>query len=531
MNISRLKLISAVILLALAGAVMASDGQADAASYDEVSLFYDGSVYELTYASDVDGATAIINTDKGAYRGTFDGDFAECELVSEPEPGFPVGISSEGLVGIAAITIVGDDGLIAEYHPDPGEYLLMDVIVGIVYEGGEPATGGEVYVSSGYGYTLPEPEVTTGFMGWLVDGRMMSPGDVIDVARSTTVRAVYDQSSVVTGIISAIPDRDEYQVGDRPSFILVVSHGDGTTSTVTSGYTCDPATISSAGITSVTVTYEGFSITVQVTAVEAEEDTFTVTWVVDGESTRETYAYGEMPEYPGGTPEKAPDAQYTYEFSGWDPEISAVVRDVTYTAQFDRTINTYTVTWADWDGTVLETDTNVPYGTVPSYEGAIPSRDPTPQSSYVFAGWELSDGQRFEGQTVTGDTTLTAVYREAFVIGGHTIELDCGPGGDANLVLDGDSAVLTITSDSGYVLEDVGIIPSEAAVLTLVSEEDGTVTYRISGVTADITVSVTFVQDAPEPTEEDGGFPVIVVVIIVIVLVAIIAVILLRKRL
>ena len=61
----------------------------------------------------------------------------------------------------------------------------------------------------------------------------------------------------------------------------------------------------------------------------------TVSWVVEGE-TVETKACkkGEKPEYTGATPSKAETSRYTYEFSGWTPEISEATEDVTYTAQF-----------------------------------------------------------------------------------------------------------------------------------------------------------------------------------------------------
>lgn len=135
--------------------------------------------------------------------------------------------------------------------------------------------------------------------------------------------------------------------------------------------------------------------------------TYTVTWKnADGTvlGTSEV-AYGETPAYGGETPVKEGDAQHSYTFTGWDPEIAAVTGDATYTAQFTESVNTYTVTWKDADGTVLETDANVPYGKTPSFDGEEPSKAATAQYTYTFDGWdpEIAD--------VTGNVTYTAKYK------------------------------------------------------------------------------------------------------------------------
>ena len=61
----------------------------------------------------------------------------------------------------------------------------------------------------------------------------------------------------------------------------------------------------------------------------------TVSWVVEGKTVEtETCKKDEKPEYTGEVPAKAETSRYTYEFSGWTPEISEATEDVTYTAQF-----------------------------------------------------------------------------------------------------------------------------------------------------------------------------------------------------
>lgn len=66
---------------------------------------------------------------------------------------------------------------------------------------------------------------------------------------------------------------------------------------------------------------------------------------------------------------------------------------------------TCTVTWANYDGTILETDENVSLGELPSYDGEIPVRPSDSEYTYTFAGWDKDVKEK-----VTGDITFTAVF-------------------------------------------------------------------------------------------------------------------------
>ena len=153
-------------------------------------------------------------------------------------------------------------------------------------------------------------------------------------------------------------------------------------------------------------------------------NTYTITWKNwDGTvlETDENVAAGTTPEYNGETPTREADAQYTYTFTGWTPAVDEVTGDIVYTATYDQTLNQYTVTWQNWDGSVLKTDEGVEYGKIPQYDGAMPTRPDDGQNEYVFAGWTP------EVTTVTGDATYTATFTEKPLVK-HTVTFDSNGG-------------------------------------------------------------------------------------------------------
>ena len=118
------------------------------------------------------------------------------------------------------------------------------------------------------------------------------------------------------------------------------------------------------------------------------------------------------------TPARASTAQYSYSFAGWSRSMNAttaeadaknnVVADRNIYAAYTATVRTYTVTWKNSDGTVLETDNNVPYGTTPTYNGSTP-QNPT-SGGGAFQGWTPAIS------SVTGNVTYTASYIVTYTV-------------------------------------------------------------------------------------------------------------------
>lgn len=135
---------------------------------------------------------------------------------------------------------------------------------------------------------------------------------------------------------------------------------------------------------------------------ESQKRSYTVTWMVDGQETKETYLYGETPTFKGST-DKASDAQYAYVFDGFDADIKAVKGDVTYTAQYAKTLQKYQVVFKDWNGQVLAT-VEVAYGEDAAAPSA-PTRESDNTYNYTFAGW---DSEAYKN--VQANQEVTATY-------------------------------------------------------------------------------------------------------------------------
>lgn len=137
---------------------------------------------------------------------------------------------------------------------------------------------------------------------------------------------------------------------------------------------------------------------------------YTVKWLdEDGSLLREdTVEYGTMPNY-GSNPTKAADAQYTYTFKDWTPEVKTVTGDATYRATYTKEANSYTLTY-DLDGGEWENDTTYAYPKKYNEEVEVKA-DPT-KEGYTFAGWTSAEVEVVNGKFTmpAKDVTLKAKW-------------------------------------------------------------------------------------------------------------------------
>jgi hypothetical protein len=132
------------------------------------------------------------------------------------------------------------------------------------------------------------------------------------------------------------------------------------------------------------------------------ETLYTVTYRVNGVETYTVQAVHGLPAssiyYPLGTPTKEPTEALVYTFAYWTPDVETITEDVTFEAVFVPAPREYTITFQNWDHTLLS-EQQVAYG-VAAVAPSVPARD-----GYFFDGWD-------RGFDVTlADMTVTAVFR------------------------------------------------------------------------------------------------------------------------
>ena len=231
-------------------------------------------------------------------------------------------------------------------------------------------------------------------------GGRLTYKNAVRFAATTDTHTITADGGIANGSVTV--SREKAVMGDTVTVTPTADDGYFVKSVKYNGTNITPAD----GVYSFEMPNEDVTVTAEFTDTPQAA---TVVWKnYDGSTleTDENVQYGTTPKYDGAEPTKPSTDQYAYSFAGWSPEITDVTGDVTYTAQFDENDREYTVTWKNYDGSTLETDENVKYGTTPTYNSAEPTKAATDQHTYSFAGWSP------EIESVKGDVTYTAQFDE-----------------------------------------------------------------------------------------------------------------------
>ena len=387
-------------------------------------------------------------------KGTFEPTVTLESWAYGAEPNEPelTGNVSEGAVKFTYAP-EGSDAFSATVPTMPGSYVVKASIASTDLYDAVEVTGTFKIEKSDFTITWKNDD------GTVIDTTTVAYGDVpthADATKDATEQYTYTFTGWTPEVVAATEDAEYIATFESTvnEYTITWKNDDGTvidTTTVAYGDVPTHDDASKDATAQYTYTFLGWNPAVTSVTGDAEYtatyssavNEYTVTWV-NGEDVllTDTVAYGETPEYTGETPTKASTAEYDYSFAGWTPEVDAVTGDVTYTATFDSTQRSYTITWKNDDGSVIDT-TTVSYGEVPTHADA--TKDATEQYTYTFAGWTP------EIVAVTGDAEYTANFEAV----AKTLL------GDADG--DGEVTIFDVTFIQRFLAHMPGVVINEAA--------------------------------------------------------------------
>ena len=83
---------------------------------------------------------------------------------------------------------------------------------------------------------------------------------------------------------------------------------------------------------------------------------------------------------------------------------------------------TYTITWKNYNGTVLETDRNVKENTLPTYDGATPTKPDDTTYTYTWSGWTPSVVAATANATYIATFNKSEKGPEKVTVAAHTLK-------------------------------------------------------------------------------------------------------------
>lgn len=322
-----------------------------------------------------------------------------------------------------------------------------DVTLNLNYDGAAEATKITVTYDGTYSALTTPERAGYDFLGWFTaqtDGEQVTADSKVSITASQTLYAHWKEGAAT----------------------YTVKHYQQNTEDMTDNHYTEFESETLSGITgqqtkAAAKTYTGFDAakafeqqpikadSSTVISIYYDRLTYTVTWMNgDTKLKDETLRYGAMPNYSGDTPTKK-DTGHTYTFTGWSPKPSEVTGNVTYTAQFSDSLNTYNITYN------LNNGTNAPGN--PSryiYGTAVPLAAPT-RTGYTFGGWFTNSG--FSGDAVTeipADATGDKTFYAKWTANEYTVTFDANEGTvtpeSKTVTYDGTYGELPTPKRSGY---------------------------------------------------------------------------------
>ena len=293
------------------------------------------------------------------------------------------------------------------------------------------------------------------------DGTVKAVGYGTTVITATTVNGLTSNCTInvkkeeVTSLtIATKPTKTNYYVGDTlntAGLTLKAAYNNGTTQTITGGFTCTPTALSTAGAQTVTVNYGGKTATFTVNV----QDVTLSGIAIASNPTKTSYFVGDTLDTTGlkltATYNNGTTQTITSGFTCTPTALStAGVQTVTVnyggkTATFTVSVELpvlpfVTLTFDPTDGVLDLADT--PEKTV--YPGEAYGRLPEPTADgMVFLGWYTESGKRITSLTtcdLTGDATVSARWALASAEGWSFDEAT------GTLTLDGSGAMKEYTS-------------------------------------------------------------------------------------
>ena len=249
---------------------------------------------------------------------------------------------------------------------------------------------------------------------------------------------------------------------------------------------------------------------------------YTIKWVNwdDSEVRTDTeVAYGTELKAPAD-PTRAADAQYTYTFKDWTPEVETVTGDATYKATYTKEANTYTLTY-DLDGGEWENDTTYTYTKKYNEEVEVKA-DPT-KEGYTFAGWTSAEVEVVNDKFTMPAKNVTLTAKWVANIYKVTYDLDGGEWTEATNEFPYEykatvEVVKTVPTREGYkfsgwrseevtIENDAFTMPAKDVVLKAVWEANPTPTPIPSEEPTPTPAPTEEPTPTPAPTEEPTPTP------------------------